>query len=181
MTDQVLNILKFILLGLLYLFFARVLWAVWSEVRPPKRIVGPQINQRAAPAPAPTPAHGVAPGADPAAQPKRSRRDAKRESKEARRRANRLVVLEPKQRRGLAIDLVGEITLGRDENCTISIVDDAYVSQLHMRFYDYEGQPMVEDLGSTNGTFHNGNKLTGSKLLHPGDRIQIGTTIIEAQ
>ena len=35
MTDQVLNILKFVLLGLLYLFFARVLWAVWSEVRAP--------------------------------------------------------------------------------------------------------------------------------------------------
>ena len=37
MTDQVLNILKFVLLGLLYLFFARVLWAVWSEVRTPVR------------------------------------------------------------------------------------------------------------------------------------------------
>jgi len=45
MTDQVLNILKFVLLGLLYLFFARVLWAVWSEVRTPVRrqqIIHPQ-------------------------------------------------------------------------------------------------------------------------------------------
>ena len=33
MTDQALDILKLVLLGLLYLFFARVLWAVWSEVR----------------------------------------------------------------------------------------------------------------------------------------------------
>jgi pSer/pThr/pTyr-binding forkhead associated (FHA) protein len=40
---------------------------------------------------------------------------------------------------------------------------------------------MVEDLGSTNGTFHNGNRLSGSRLLHPGDRIQVGTTLIEAQ
>ena len=40
---------------------------------------------------------------------------------------------------------------------------------------------MVEDLGSTNGTFHNGSKLVGSKLLHPGDRVQAGTTVIEAQ
>ena len=68
-----------------------------------------------------------------------------------------------------------------DESCTISIIDDSYVSQLHMRFYDYEGQPMVEDLGSTNGTFHNGNKLAGSMLVHPGDRIQVGTTVLEAQ
>lgn len=172
MTDQVLNILKFILLGLLYLFFARVLWAVWSEVRPPKqRPVGPQINpnKRVVPA-AGTPALGTQ-------KPKKKRRASKAE----RRPATRLVVLEPKQRKGLTIPLDGEITLGRDATCTISIVDDTYVSQLHMRFYGYDGQPMVEDLGSTNGTFHNGNKLTGSKLIHPGDRIQVGTTVIEAQ
>ncbi|MEO5724642.1 MAG: hypothetical protein ABIQ39_03230, partial [Ilumatobacteraceae bacterium] len=37
MTDQLLNIFKYALLALLYLFFARVLWAVWSEVRGPRR------------------------------------------------------------------------------------------------------------------------------------------------
>ncbi len=181
MTDQVLNILKFILLGLLYLFFARVLWAVWSEVRPPKqRPVGPQINPKRQPAQVTgTPTLGTEkPNQKPAKQKpaKKARR-----SKDERRRATRLVVLEPRQRKGLTIPLDGEISIGRDEACAISIVDDTYVSQLHMRFYDYEGQPMVEDLGSTNGTFHNGNKLTGSKLVHPGDRIQVGTTVIEAQ
>jgi pSer/pThr/pTyr-binding forkhead associated (FHA) protein len=172
MTDQVLNILKFILLGLLYLFFARVLWAVWSEVRPPKgRPTGPEHHPRPTPTPAPQPAPTPAP----------SRREAKAAAKAQRGRARQLVVLEPKQRRGLTVPLDGEITLGRDEHCVISISDDTYVSQLHLRFYDYEGQPMVEDLGSTNGTFHNGNKLTGSKLIHPGDRIQVGTTVIEAR
>ena len=39
----------------------------------------------------------------------------------------------------------------------------------------------VQDLESANGTFHNGAKLVGAKLLHPGDRIQVGTTLIEAQ
>ncbi|MDX2379119.1 MAG: FHA domain-containing protein [Acidimicrobiia bacterium] len=176
MTDQVLNILKFILLGLLYLFFARVLWAVWSEVRPPKqRPVGPQVNPRTT-----TPAPPAAAAGTPArgsAKPKKARRA----SKDERRRATRLVVLEPKHRRGLTVPLEGEITLGRDDGCIISIVDDSYVSQFHLRFYDHEGQPMLEDLGSTNGTFHNGNKVTGSKLVHPGDRIQVGTTVIEAQ
>ena len=46
--------------------------------------------------------------------------------------------------------------------------------------FDHDGQPMVEDLGSTNGTYLNG-KLTGTKLLHPGDRVQIGNTVLEAQ
>jgi len=174
MTDQVLNILKFVLLGLLYLFFARVLWAVWSEVRAPNQRGGrPTVtaNPRPAPVPAPTPAGGIVP-------PKQSRRAAKQD---ARRRAARLVVIEPKQRQGVTVPLTGEITVGRDPNCTISIADDSYVSQLHLRFYDYEGQPMVEDLDSTNGSFHNGNRLKGSKLVHPGDRIQVGTTVIEAQ
>ena len=62
MSDQVLNILKLSLLGLLYLFFARVLWAVWSEVKTPRgrpiaRTQQPQpVAQPAATAPQPRPA-----------------------------------------------------------------------------------------------------------------------------
>ncbi len=176
MTDQVLNILKFVLLGLLYLFFARVLWAVWSEVRTPVRrpMAGaPGTAPRRAPATAPTPR--------PVAPAPVGRKQAKQAKQQAKRRASRLVILEPKSRRGMTVALDGEITLGRDPGCTITIDDDAYVSQFHLRIYEYEGQPMVEDLGSTNGTFHNGSKLVGSRLLHPGDRIQVGTTVIEAQ
>ncbi len=177
MTDQVLNLLKFVLLGLLYLFFARVLWAVWSEVRTPSRrpvAANPKVSGRANV----PPAH---PTAVPVPVPPANRKQAKQAKKQARARASRLVILEPKSRRGMSVDLTGDITLGREPGSTIMIDDDAYVSQLHLRVFEYEGQPMVEDLGSTNGTFHNGSKLVGSKLLHPGDRIQVGTTVIEAQ
>jgi hypothetical protein len=170
MTDQVLNILKFSLLGLLYLFFARVLWAVWSEVRTPKQRrapVGPPVSRQQK-------RRGAQPVAAPAQAPRRA-------VKGRGGRVGRLVILEPRSRRGTTVPMVGEITLGRDEKCTISITDDSFVSQLHLRIYDYEGQPMLEDLGSTNGTFHNGNKIAGAKLLHIGDRIQVGTTVIEAQ
>lgn len=183
MTDQVLNILKFVLLGLLYLFFARVLWAVWSEVRTPQ--ARPMVGaQRVAGAPQPIPASApTTPTPRPLSEAKQKSKPkkSKRDKKGPRGRAARLVILEPRSRRGLSVPLMGEITLGREPDCTITIDDDAYISQLHLRIYDYEGQPMVEDLGSTNGTFHNGNKLVGSKLLHPGDRIQVGTTVIEAQ
>jgi pSer/pThr/pTyr-binding forkhead associated (FHA) protein len=165
MTDQVLDILKFVLLGLLYLFFARVLWAVWSEVRTPSRRAIPTAG-------------------DPTVAARRSAASPKRAAstpKTARGRARRLVILEPRSRRGLTVELTGEITLGRERSCTIPIDDDAYVSQLHVRFFEHDGQPMVEDLGSTNGTFHNGTKLLGVKLLHPGDRVQVGTTVLEAQ
>ncbi len=175
MTDQVLNILKFVLLGLLYLFFARVLWAVWSEVRAPRRGATPQGQQLVG-----RPPRGEPTTPNPRPAPVAAAVDRKpRRSKTG--PAARLVVLEPKHRRGTTIALSEEITVGRDEHCTLTIDDDSYVSQLHLRVYDYEGQPMVEDLGSTNGTFHNGNRLHGSRLLHPGDRIQVGTTVIEAQ
>ncbi|WP_420451861.1 FHA domain-containing protein [Ilumatobacter sp.] len=166
MSDQVLNILKLGLLGLIYLFFARVLWAVWSEVRPTRVVVrdrSPIDQPRAVPTPQPTPARGA------------------RRRPQTSARAERLMVLEPAHRRGTTVALDREITLGRGAECTISIQDDAFVSTLHLRVYDYDGQPMVEDLGSTNGTFHNGGKLRGTKLLQPGDRIQVGTTVIEAQ
>lgn len=172
MTDQVLNILKFALLGLLYLFFARVLWAVWSEVRTPRQRTAPAApgNQRLAGTPA------AAPRPQPAQTPQPRHVQKGRSG-----RVGRLVLLEPRARRGTTFAMQGEITLGRDPSCTITIDDDTFISQLHLRMYDFEGQPMLEDLGSTNGTFHNGSKIVGAKLLHPGDRIQVGTTVIEAQ
>jgi pSer/pThr/pTyr-binding forkhead associated (FHA) protein len=184
MTDQVLTILKFVLLGLLYLFFARVLWAVWSEVRTPSRrpIIGAprQATPNAAAGQTTPMGRPAAAATTSLAQPPKPTKQSKRNSKQ-RGRATRLVILEPRPRRGLTIQLGGDLVLGRDPTCAISIDDDAYISQRHVRFYDYDGQPMVEDLGSTNGTFHNGSKLVGARLLHPGDRIQAGTTVIEAQ
>jgi pSer/pThr/pTyr-binding forkhead associated (FHA) protein len=91
------------------------------------------------------------------------------------------VILEPKARRGATYALNGEITIGRDADCTIQIEGDTFVSQRHARVHLVDGQPMVEDLGSTNGSFHNGNRLHGVRLLHPGDRIQVGYTVLEAQ
>lgn len=192
MTESVLDILKLVLLGLLYLFFARVLWAVWSEVRPSKarrgepapaqaRRAQPQMATSDSPTGALTvPAERPGAGATPQHAAGGKRRDRK-PHKGRRGRAARLVVIEPRDRRGAAYAISGELTIGRDESCTISLAGDTYASSVHARVFDYDGQPMVEDLGSTNGSFHNGNKLVGSRLLHPGDRIQIGFTVLEAQ
>jgi pSer/pThr/pTyr-binding forkhead associated (FHA) protein len=177
MTDTVLDILKLVLLALLYLFFARVLWAVWSEVRTPRNAragapspgrVAPEAPTEAAPRP-PAPG-GTSRGRGRGKAPKGKRG-----------RAGRLVVIEPKERRGVAVPITGEVTIGREASCTISIPDDTFLSGRHARVFDHDGQPMVEDLGSTNGSFHNGNRLTGIRLLHIGDRVQVGHTILEAQ
>ena len=47
------------------------------------------------------------------------------------------------------------------------IEGDTFVSQRHARIYVVDGQPMVEDLGSTNGSFHNGNRLHGLAAAPP--------------
>jgi hypothetical protein len=174
MTDQALDILKLVLLGLLYLFFARVLWAVWSEVRSANSrataapIAPPVVDDRAATIAAPVPAS-------------RRQRRAERPAKGRGGMVARLVIVEPKERRGAAFPLGAEITVGRDPSSTITIEGDTFVSSTHLRIFDADGQAMVEDLGSTNGSFHNGNRLIGSRLLHPGDRIQVGYTVLEAQ
>ncbi len=63
MTDQLLGFLKICLLVLLYLFFARVLWAVWSEVRSPGRQAKqPQPQPHAAPPRSGRPSGSVCPG-----------------------------------------------------------------------------------------------------------------------
>jgi hypothetical protein len=55
MTDQLLTVLKILLLALIYLFFARVLWAVWSEVRTPVAVAPGSGKRKATGADAPSP------------------------------------------------------------------------------------------------------------------------------
>jgi pSer/pThr/pTyr-binding forkhead associated (FHA) protein len=164
MSDQLLNVFKYAFLALLYLFFARVLWAVWSEVRGPRRgqVVVPQPIQP-----------GDAPGVEvvPLARARKGRRGD----------IGRLVVMKPKERKGATFAIGNELTIGRAPNCTIMIPDDTYVSQLHARIFRAAEGAFVEDLGSTNGTYLNGGRLAAAQQIGKGDRLQIGSTILEAQ
>jgi hypothetical protein len=189
MTDSLLNILKIVFLVLLYLFFIRVIWVVSSEVRA-GRPRGP------APGPAPVAAPlapfddrrlgaplDVMPGATGVgAAPPHQAPVGARARKGRKGDVGRLVVIEPKERRGTTFALGAEITMGRAAGCVVQIVDDSYISSLHTRvFHDAAGEAMVEDLGSTNGTFLNGERLVRPQGIRPGDRIQLGNTILEAQ
>jgi pSer/pThr/pTyr-binding forkhead associated (FHA) protein len=68
------------------------------------------------------------------------------------------------------------ITLGRDITNNITI-NDPEVSRHHMRLTRGAGGFTLEDLGSTNGTFVNGQRLTGAKPLSNGDMIGLGETV----
>jgi pSer/pThr/pTyr-binding forkhead associated (FHA) protein len=165
MPESLLTILKFLLLALVYLFFLRVLRAVWAEVSP----------RNAATAGAPAPATQA-----------RGARDLTMASAGSGKGApGRLKVVEPQERKGQAFDLGNELTVGRAAGCQVR-VDDTYASQLHARIFRKDGQLFVEDLGSTNGTYlnrrgtRNKEKVAGSPIeLRNGDRLMIGKTVLE--
>ncbi|MFC4495622.1 FHA domain-containing protein [Streptomyces ovatisporus] len=81
---------------------------------------------------------------------------------------------------GTTVALQGQtITLGRAHDSTI-VLDDDYASSRHARIYpDRDGQWIVEDLGSTNGTYLERNRLTTPTPIQPGAPIRIGKTVIE--
>ncbi len=70
------------------------------------------------------------------------------------------------------------ILLGRNPECSLVLGDD-FASGRHARVFEQDGQWFVEDLGSTNGTFLGGQRLTEPAAVRDGSRLQIGTTVLE--
>ena len=149
--------LEYVFLALLYLFFLRVVRAVWVELREPRLVPAP---------PAPS---GSPPPATQAAAATSKGRNVPRE----------LAVISPEQAKGQAFPLADEITIGRATGCAVALPTDTFVSQVHARVFRRGGEYWVEDLGSTNGTLVNGRPLTGPAPLRKGDRLQVGRTVLE--
>ena len=78
---------------------------------------------------------------------------------------------------GMAFDLTKEVSLlGRDVTNDISL-GDAEVSRQHARLTRTPGGVVVEDLGSTNGTFINGERLVAPRVMAMGDLLGFGETV----
>ena len=152
MTDALLNALKLILLALIYLFFGRVLWAVWSEVRTPVM-----------------PAARVGGGSASRGRAKKS----------VGKGVPVFVVIEPKQHRGATYTLSSVLAIGRLEDNDIVIDDDSFISSHHARIEIRPEGSWVVDLGSTNGCFVNGQRVADERSVRKGDRIQVGSTVLE--
>jgi pSer/pThr/pTyr-binding forkhead associated (FHA) protein len=70
------------------------------------------------------------------------------------------------------------LQVGRADACHVRL-EDRYASQFHARLYPRNGSWYVEDLGSTNGTYLNRQRLNGSAEVHAGDVVRIGKTTLE--
>lgn len=70
------------------------------------------------------------------------------------------------------------ILIGRADDSTLVLTDD-FASSRHARLTNRDGDWYVEDLGSTNGTYLDRNKVGGPTAIPPGAPIRIGKTVLE--
>ena len=156
MENALLTLLKWCLLALVYLFFFRVLQATWfgSTTNVAVRRVGES---------------GVKGG---------GRRSRSGKQRAAAQQALQLLVLEPPNEAGRQFQVLGEMTIGRAAGCQITL-EDTYISQLHARVSPNGDGIAVEDLGSTNGTYVNRERVTAPTIARSGDRVQFGGVVME--
>ena len=150
-VETTLLVLKLAFLVLLYLFIWRIVRSAARDLRLPQEsmILSPQ--------------QAVAAGLIP--QP-------------AARELGRLVVVASTTlENGETFSLGAQpLTVGRGNNNDVPLPEDEYASSRHARFEPRRDGVWVEDIGSTNGTFVNGIRLTRERKLTPGDIVRVGET-----
>src|SRR4051794_21336242 len=83
---------------------------------------------------------------------------------------------------GQSIPMEQELVIGRSTPGLGSLGGDSEISRVHARvFHDPSGRLTIEDLGSTNGTFVNGNRISGQQPLNPGDQVRVGQTSLSVE
>ena len=152
--NAVLRVLQWGVIALIFVFFLRVIRAVWVEVSP--ATIRKSRSQR-----------------------RREKVAARPPRPEPKRKQLYLRIVEPSAHEGQTFDLDDELTIGRSPGCGVPTPDDIYASTLHARLFRRKDQLWVEDLGSTNGTYVNAERITQAHRLGKGDVLQAGSTVFE--
>ena len=159
MSELGLTLARLAFLGLLWAF---VLMTVLVLRRDLKQPADAKPTRRQRPAKPPKPAKAA------------------RAAKQSKVRGSKLVVIEGPLT-GTVIPLGGsQVTIGRAPDSTLVIEDD-YASSRHARVYASEGSWVVEDLGSTNGTWIDRNRITSPTVLAVGAPLRVGRTTMTLQ
>ncbi|MFI9393201.1 FHA domain-containing protein [Streptomyces bauhiniae] len=174
MSELTLTVMRLGFLAVLWLFVIVAVQVIRSD------LFGTRVTQRGARREAQRPQ--AAARQQTAPPPQRGQRGQRAQQSGGRQRRNapsKLVVTEGTLA-GTTVALQGQtITLGRAHDSTI-VLDDDYASSRHARIYpDRDGQWIVEDLGSTNGTYLDRSRLTTPTPVPLGGAIRIGKTVIE--
>src|SRR3954463_7074319 len=80
---------------------------------------------------------------------------------------------------GRQLPLDSVVDIGREPSLPLHLDADTQVSRRHARIAVQGGQVLVEDLGSTNGTYVNDQPISAPRTLNPGDKVRIGLTVLE--
>ncbi|MGD3105341.1 FHA domain-containing protein FhaB/FipA [Streptomyces sp. YGL11-2] len=169
MSELTLTVMRLGFLAVLWLFVIVAVQVIRSD------LFGTRVTQRGA----------ARRGGEPRAQrqsapPQQRRQEGGRGGNRQRRGAPTKLVVSEGTLAGTTVALQGQtISLGRAHDSTI-VLDDDYASSRHARIYpDRDGQWIVEDLGSTNGTYLDRTRLTTATPIPLGAPIRIGKTVIE--
>ena len=103
-----------------------------------------------------------------------------RERSSRRKRAKEVVIVKSDSQSGLEIPIDSVIVMGRSDQADI-VLDDSYASEFHLRFSVDDGTLYVQDLGSTNGTYVNGRRITAPVSVGRGDAVQVGKSVMEVR
>ena len=84
------------------------------------------------------------------------------------------------KQQGLTLPLGDALKIGRAADCQL-VLDDDYVSTRHAALHRTDTGYVVEDLGSTNGTYLNNERVTGRTPITPSDTLRIGRTLMSVE
>jgi len=100
--------------------------------------------------------------------------------RQRRREGRKILFVRSETQKGLEIEVADAIVLGRSEEADL-FLDDPYASDFHVRLVARENGMTLHDLGSTNGAYVNGRRVTAPTELRRGDAIQLGKTVMEVR
>ena len=101
-------------------------------------------------------------------------------SDNTRKMSNRVTVVRSDTQAGLSFQVTTATVVGRSDQSDV-ILEDPYASEFHFRLVVQDGTLTVSDLGSTNGTYVNGRRITTPTNLRRGDALQVGKTVMEVK
>ncbi|MFI1157173.1 FHA domain-containing protein [Streptomyces sioyaensis] len=173
MSELTLTVMRLGFLAVLWLFVIVAVQVIRSD------LFGTRVTQRGAARRGGQEARAQRQAAAPPPQQQRRQEGGRGNNRQRRGAPTKLVVSEGSLT-GTTVALQGQtISLGRAHDSTI-VLDDDYASSRHARIYpDRDGQWIVEDLGSTNGTYLDRTRLTTPTPIPLGAPIRIGKTVIE--
>ncbi len=167
MTEFALTLLRLAFLGALWLFIIITVIALRRDLMQPRE-VRPAASRASSRPPKPP---------KPAKQPKPPRQS--RASRHAKSGPSLVVTEGPLAQTVIPLG-TAQVTIGRAPDSTL-VIDDDYASSRHARIYPGDDGWIVEDLGSTNGTWVDRTRITSPTVLPPGVPLRIGRTTLQLQ